>query len=124
MLFASCQFINYFPNIQLKDKTIFSASLSHFSGNWAKRFGRDTFTSSDLLKLYPDLFKDTILYFASTLRHGLIPNLVDEYNWPRYNNRDTCWWFLKAIIDYIEETKDYSILKNKVEMIFLTFDKD
>jgi glycogen debranching enzyme len=56
------------------------------------------------------------------LRHGLIPNLLDEGRRPRYNCRDACWWFIRAIGEYITHTKDYDILKSKVNMIFLSND--
>lgn len=48
--------------------------------------------------------------FASTLRHGLIPNLLDGTRNPRYNCRDAAWYFIKGIYDYIEFTQDYDIL--------------
>lgn len=51
------------------------------------------------------------------MRHGLIPNLLDP---PRYNCRDATFFFMKACNDYIEETNDYDILKEKVEMKFLS----
>ena len=57
--------------------------------------------------------------FASTLRHGLIPNLLDGGKCSRYNSRDSCWWFIKAIKDYIEFTSDSSIWNTKIEMVFL-----
>jgi len=46
--------------------------------------------------------KSIILTFASVMRHGLIPNLLDACNNPRFNARDATWWFMQAIQDYIE----------------------
>lgn len=57
--------------------------------------------------------------FASSLRNGLIPNLYDKLQRPRYNCRDACWWFVKAIMDYIDFTKDESILGANVELKFV-----
>lgn len=51
--------------------------------------------------------KKTLLFYASYLRHGLLPNFLDNGRNPRYNNRDVCWWFIKAIRDYLEFTEDY-----------------
>ncbi len=71
------QFINYFPNCPLPYKILISAGLPHFTIGWARCWGRDTFTCSDLLLLSPNIFRETIIQFASALRHGLIPNLLD-----------------------------------------------
>jgi glycogen debranching enzyme len=71
------QFINYFPSCSLTDKTLVAAGLPHFAVGWSRCWGRDTFTSSDLLRVYPNIFRESILQFASAMRHGLIPNLLD-----------------------------------------------
>ncbi len=76
-------------------------------------WGRDTFISMKGALLIPKMFKeakDIIMMFASAERHGLIPNLLDSGKSPRYNcryhfkKRDACWWFIKAIYDYMEAT--------------------
>lgn len=64
--------------------------------------------------------KQLILQFACSSRHGLIPNLLDAGNNSRFNSRDACWWFLKAIRDYCLFTKSYDILQEDVEMQFLS----
>lgn len=98
-----------------------SAGLPHFSTGYMRSWGRDTFISFTgilLVNKQYDLAKITILDYASCLRHGLIPNLYDFKQNPRYNARDATWFFMKAIIDYIKYTKDESILEESIEMIF------
>eukprot|EP00443_Scrippsiella_acuminata_P042332 CAMPEP_0115347118 /NCGR_PEP_ID=MMETSP0270-20121206/94705_1 /TAXON_ID=71861 /ORGANISM="Scrippsiella trochoidea, Strain CCMP3099" /LENGTH=1418 /DNA_ID=CAMNT_0002769009 /DNA_START=55 /DNA_END=4308 /DNA_ORIENTATION=- len=46
--------------------------------------------------------RDTLLVYASVVRHGLCPNLLDAANRPRYNARDATWFFLQAIQDYVQ----------------------
>ncbi len=54
------------------------------------------------------------------MRHGLIANQLDKCLNARFNARDVCWWFIKAIDDYINFTSDYSILDISVKMQFLS----
>jgi len=49
----------------------------------------------------------------------MIPNLLDSGQNSRFNSRDACWWFIKAIKDYCEFTKSYDILNESVNMQFL-----
>lgn len=53
----------------------------------------------------------------------MIPNLLDFGNNPRYNCRDACWWFIRGVKEYARSTKDYSIFKTKVNMVFLSNDQ-
>ncbi len=94
---ASTQFISSFQTPNPAFRVTLSAGLPHFSTGWARCWGRDTFMSNQLLLLYPNIYRDIILQFASTLRHGMIPNLLNFGNNPRYNCRDACWWFIRGI---------------------------
>jgi glycogen debranching enzyme len=64
-----------------------AAGLPHFASGWARCWGRDVFISLRGLFLTTGNFegaKKHILAFASTLKHGLIPNLLDSVRNPRY----------------------------------------
>ena len=38
----------------------------------------------------------------------------------RYNSRDSTWWFIKAVSDYLDITNDFSILKVKIKLKYLS----
>jgi glycogen debranching enzyme len=48
-----------------------------------------------------------IVKYGNLLYNGLIPNSLKPL---RYNTRDTCFWWIKAIRDYITYTDDYSLI--------------
>jgi len=94
---ATNQFISHFGHEKPSFQTTVSAGLPHFATGWARSWGRDTFISNELLLKHPNIYRDIILQFASSMRHGLIPNLLDSGNNPRYNCRDACWWFIRGV---------------------------
>ncbi|KAI0057454.1 glycoside hydrolase family 13 protein [Artomyces pyxidatus] len=86
-----------------------AAGLPHFAAGWARCWGRDVFISLRGLFLTTGNFasaKKHILAFASTLKHGLIPNLLDSVRNPRYNSRDSPWWMLQNIQDYVSKAPE------------------
>ncbi|KAI3632832.1 hypothetical protein MIR68_008907 [Amoeboaphelidium protococcarum] len=99
-----------------------SAGIPHFSTEYMRCWGRDVFISMKGLYLVTGLHhvaKSHILAFASTMKHGLIPNLLDSSRKPRYNARDAVWWFCQAVQDYCDVVDNgISILDEDVKMRF------
>ncbi|PHH81883.1 hypothetical protein CDD82_7639 [Ophiocordyceps australis] len=103
-----------------------AAGLPHFAVEWTRCWGRDVFISIRGLFLGTGRFeeaKEHILGFASVLKHGMIPNLLGSGDAPRYNSRDSVWFFLQAIQDYVYFAPEgASLLKAKVKRRFLPYD--
>ncbi len=103
-----------------------AAGLPHFAVEWARCWGRDVFISLRGLYLGTGRFDEAaehIFAFASVLKHGMIPNLLGSGNLPRYNSRDSIWFFLQCIQDYTKYAPDgLSLLSKKVKRRFLPYD--
>lgn len=103
-----------------------AAGLPHFASDWARCWGRDIFISLRGLYLGTgryDNAKEHILAFASVVKHGMIPNLLSSGKLPRYNSRDSVWFFLQNIQDYTKIVPDgRSLLQESVKRRFLPYD--
>ncbi|KAJ2899559.1 glycogen debranching enzyme [Zalerion maritima] len=103
-----------------------AAGLPHFAVEWARCWGRDVFIALRGLYLGTGQFegaKEHILAFASVLKHGMIPNLLGSGKTPRYNARDSVWFFLQCIQDYTQIVPNgLDLLQEKVKRRFLPND--
>lgn len=122
---TSVQMCGFMNNTSLLPKTnvpCLSAGLPHFSNDYMRCWGRDVFISFRGLLIVPGRFDDAkqhILGFAKTLKHGLIPNLLDAGRNPRYNARDAAWFFAQAVQEYVINVPDgVKILDEKVSRRF------
>ncbi|KAL1843701.1 hypothetical protein VTJ49DRAFT_401 [Mycothermus thermophilus] len=103
-----------------------AAGLPHFAVDWARCWGRDVFIAMRGLYLGTGRFdeaKEHIRAFASVLKHGMIPNLLGSGGNPRYNARDSVWFFLQCVQDYTRLAPDgLRLLDEKVKRRFLPYD--
>lgn len=74
----------------------------------------------DIVAIMKKCYRNLILSYGGAMRHGIIPNLLDGGYGARYNARDAVWFWLYAIVKYIEMVPEgVEILKSKVLRIFI-----
>lgn len=128
---VSCQMQGYMDNASLwpdKLSPSLAAGLPHFAQDWARCWGRDTMIAMRGLLLctgrYGDA-KEHLLCFASLVKHGMIPNLLSRGVLPRYNSRDSVWFFLQNIQDYYTLVPDgHAILQERVKRRFTPYNDE
>ena len=102
----------------VQDHCTMAAGFPHFASGFMRAWGRDTFIALRGLMLITNRLDDAqslILRFAACVHHGLVPNLYDSGNHPRYNARDATWFFLQSIQDFCHFSKSTNILTMPVE---------
>jgi glycogen debranching enzyme len=103
-----------------------AAGEPHFAQDWARCWGRDIMIAMRGLLISTGRFEDAkehIFAFASVLKHGMIPNLLSSGKLPRYNSRDSVWFFLQVIQDYTKIVPNgNNILHESVKRRFLPYD--
>lgn len=126
---VSCQVQGYMDNAKLwpdKLDPSLAAGLPHFAQDWARVWGRDTMIAMRGLLTCTgryDEAKEHLLCFASLVKHGMIPNLLNSGKLPRYNSRDSVWFFLQNIQDYIAMApQGQDFLHERVRRRFLPYD--
>lgn len=77
---------------------------------WFTDWGRDTMIAFEGLLLTTKRFveaKDVLSSFSKYAKNGLIPNMFpDEGSEPLYNTADASLWYIHAIYQYYQATKD------------------
>ena len=126
---VSAQMTGYMNSASLwpeKSCPSMAAGLPHFASDWARCWGRDICISARGLLMCTGRYDDArehILAFASVLKHGLVPNLLNGGKLPRYNARDSIWWFLQNVQDYTEMVPGgVGLLQDTVKRRFLPYD--
>ncbi|CAG9319806.1 unnamed protein product [Blepharisma stoltei] len=118
--FAVLQFWGNVPR-SISSESI-CAGLPYNSIGAMRCSGRIAFISLRGLLLCTGMWQEAreiILTYASLMQNGLIPNIIDPNNNHRYNARDTTWFFLQALQDYIKMSPEgCEILHENIKLRF------
>eukprot|EP00835_Amoeboradix_gromovi_P004743 NODE_390_length_9461_cov_0.447768.p1 type:complete len:1212 gc:universal NODE_390_length_9461_cov_0.447768:6751-3116(-) len=96
-----------------------AAGIPHFTVGYMRSWGRDSCISLSGLYTFMGLesiSRMELMKIGGLMQFGLIPNLLYPSRW---NSRDATWFYLNALVDYINHTGDYSILREQIEMKYL-----
>ena len=128
---VSYQVQGYMPNASLWPNKLvpsMAAGLPHFAQDWARCWGRDIMIAMRGLLLCTGRYaeaKEHLMCFASVVKHGMIPNLLGSCKLPRYNSRDSVWFFLQNIQDYCSLVPNgETILQERVQRRFLPYNDE
>lgn len=126
---VSVQLTGYMSNASLWPNKLvpsLAAGLPHFASDWARCWGRDICIAMRGLLTCTGRFDDAkehLLAFASVVKHGMIPNLLGSAKLPRYNSRDSVWFFMQNVQDYCHlAPAGTKFLQEKVARRFLPYD--
>ncbi|KAH7647596.1 Gdb1p glycogen debranching enzyme [Cryptosporidium bovis] len=123
LLLATYQVYSYVPSSPLICKSripSISAGLPHFSTGFMRSWGRDTFIAFRGILLSSKRYieaKQEILGIARLMKNGLIPNLIDSGNSPRYNARDATWFFVNAVMEYCKLVPNGYEIMNEIVLL-------
>ena len=85
---------------------------------WFLDWGRDTFIAFEGLLLLTkrfDLAKEVLLTFTRDIKYGLVPNGYSGFDSrPLYNSADSSLLLFEQVNKYLEYTKDYDFVKEKL----------
>eukprot|EP00826_Nyctotherus_ovalis_P021416 TRINITY_DN16908_c0_g1_i1.p1 TRINITY_DN16908_c0_g1~~TRINITY_DN16908_c0_g1_i1.p1 ORF type:complete len:527 (+),score=127.43 TRINITY_DN16908_c0_g1_i1:90-1583(+) len=126
LLLSTYQFMGIVPSAVCQDyKLTIAGGLPYLATHYMRCWGRLTMAALPGLLLIPRKFKEArqvLLVFAKAMRHGLIPNLLNQGTGARFNARDATWYFMEALQQYVENDRENgsSIFKEKLSMFFLS----
>jgi predicted glycogen debranching enzyme len=86
--------------------------------HWFESWGRDTFISLPGLMLITSRFNDAKNILQNYIQHcknGLIPNYLDDKTGnPVYNTVDATLWYVNAVYQYLQYTRDFKFIKTNL----------